>query len=95
MMKLYKPCTLETQTSALISLFIPLTNLNISFFNNTAPSNQPFQADFYCPHPSSRPLVKAEKQKGKEKKKRHKTPKQINKKPQRRSVSEVKIGKQK
>lgn len=100
-MRLHKPCTLETQTSAFISLFIPLTNLNIPFFNNAAPPNQPFQADFYCPHPSCRSLVTTGKQKGqKNNKKRHKTPKQINKKHKKTqglSVSEVKrkIGKQK
>lgn len=62
-MRLHKTCTLETQRSALISLFLPLTNLNISFFNNAAPSDQPFQVAFYCPYPPSGPLVKMEKTK--------------------------------
>lgn len=57
MMRLHKSCTLETQRRALINLFIPLTSLNVTF------SNHAFQADFYCLHSPTRPLLKTEKTK--------------------------------
>lgn len=60
-MRSHKTYTLETQTSALINLFLPaFENLHVFFSSNQI---SPIQVVFYCPYLPSRPPGKTEKKK--------------------------------